>query len=137
MSLRSSPAASIADTSAIGKPVAFEASAEDLDVRGFISITIILPVSVFLANCTLVPPMTWILSTILYAWRCNSSCTSSGIVSIGAEQNESPVCTPRGSMFSIKHTVIILPVASLTTSSSSSSQPSTDSSTRTCPTSEA
>ena len=53
------------------------------------------------------------------------------IVSMGAEQKESPVCTPRGSIFSIKHTVIILPSASRTTSNSSSSQPRIDSSTRT------
>ena len=39
-------------------------------------------------------------------------------VSIGAEQKESPVCTPRGSIFSIKHTVIMLLSASRTTSSS-------------------
>ena len=59
------------------------------------------------------------------------------MVSMGAAQNESPVCTPMGSMFSMKHTVIILPLASRTTSSSSSSQPSTLSSTRTSCTGEA
>ncbi len=64
---KSSPAASIAETSAIGNPVAFDARADERDVLGFISITIILPSSGFLANCTFVPPMTSIASTILYA----------------------------------------------------------------------
>ena len=43
MSLSVSPVASIAETKAIGKPVALEASADERDVRGLISITIILP----------------------------------------------------------------------------------------------
>ena len=58
ISSRSSPAASIAETKAIGKPVAFDASADEREVRGLISITIILPVCVLRANCTLVPPIT-------------------------------------------------------------------------------
>ena len=53
------------------------------------------------------------------------------MVSIGAVQKESPVCTPMASTFSMKQTVIFFPFASRTTSSSSSSHPSTDSSTRT------
>ena len=56
------------------------------------------------------------------------------MVSIGAVQYESPVCTPMASTFSMKQTVIIWFLASRTTSSSSSSQPSTDSSTRIWPT---
>ena len=55
------------------------------------------------------------------------------MVSIGAAQYESPVCTPMASTFSMKQTVIIWFLASRTTSSSSSSQPRTDSSTRICP----
>ena len=50
-----SPAASIADTSAMGKPVALDASAEEREVRGFISMS------------TLVPPMTPTDSTIRMA----------------------------------------------------------------------
>ncbi|CAB4555853.1 unannotated protein [freshwater metagenome] len=37
------PIASLVAIFAIGNPVAFEASAEDLETRGFISITIIRP----------------------------------------------------------------------------------------------
>ena len=48
--------------------------------------------------------------------------------------SESPVCTPMASTFSMKQTVIIWFLASRTTSSSSSSQPRTDSSTRIWPT---
>ena len=59
------------------------------------------------------------------------------MVSMGAAQNESPVCTPMGSMFSMKHTVIFWPLASRTTSSSSSSQPRMLSSTSTSCTGEA
>ena len=44
------PTASLAATLAIGNPVAFEASAEDLETRGFISITTSLPVSGLTAN---------------------------------------------------------------------------------------
>ncbi len=55
------------------------------------------------------------------------------MVSIGAAQNESPVCTPIGSMFSMKQTVIIWFLLSRMISSSSSSQPSTDSSISTWP----
>ena len=43
------------------------------------------------------------------------------------------MCTPIGSIFSIKQTVILLDSLSLTTSSSSSSHPNTDSSTRIWP----
>ena len=37
--------------------MAFEASAEDRDTRGFISITTISPVSGLTANCTFEPPV--------------------------------------------------------------------------------
>ena len=124
----------MADTSAIGKPVALEASAEEQEVLGLISITTIRPVTGSWANCTLVPPITSTDSTILYACRCSSFWHSSDMVSIGAEQKESPVWTPSGSIFSIKHTVIMLLSASRTTSSSSSSHPRMDSSTNTWPT---
>jgi hypothetical protein len=42
---------------AIGKPVAFDASADERDTRGFISITIIWPLSGLIANWTLEPPV--------------------------------------------------------------------------------
>ncbi len=41
----------------MGKPVAFDASAEERETRGFISITIMRPVSGSIANCTLEPPV--------------------------------------------------------------------------------
>ena len=46
-----------AATLAMGKPVAFDASAEDLLTLGFISMTTILPVSGSTANWTLEPPV--------------------------------------------------------------------------------
>ena len=42
---------------AMGKPVALEASAEDRDTRGFISITTMRPSFGFTANCTFEPPV--------------------------------------------------------------------------------
>ena len=50
------PLASLAETRAIGKPVAFEASAEERDVRGLISMMTTRPVFGSCANWTLVPP---------------------------------------------------------------------------------
>ncbi len=58
------PAASIAEISAIGKPVALEASADERDVLGLISITTTRPVLGLCANCIFVPPMTCMASTI-------------------------------------------------------------------------
>ena len=52
-------------------------------------------------------------------------------VCAGATVTESPVWTPIGSMFSIEQTITTLSLWSRITSSSNSSQPSTDSSTRT------
>ena len=49
--------ASLAATRAIGNPVALEASAEDRDTRGFISIRIWRPLAGLTANCTLEPPV--------------------------------------------------------------------------------
>src|ERR671911_145597 len=51
------PTASFAATFAIGNPVALEASAEDRDTRGFISITTIRPVCGGTANWMLQPPV--------------------------------------------------------------------------------
>ena len=44
------PIANFAATFAIGKPVALDAKAEDLETLGFISITTILPFFGFIAN---------------------------------------------------------------------------------------
>ena len=61
------PLASFAETSAIGNPVAFEASAEERDVRGLISMITIRPSFGLWANWTFVPPMTPIRSTMRQA----------------------------------------------------------------------
>ncbi len=49
--------ASLAATFAIGNPVALDASAEDRDTRGFISMTTMRPSAGFTANCTFEPPV--------------------------------------------------------------------------------
>ena len=49
--------ATLAAILAIGKPVAFDASADERDTRGFISITISRPSFGLTANCTLEPPV--------------------------------------------------------------------------------
>ena len=41
----------------MGKPVAFEASAEERDTRGFISMMMRRPSAGFTANCTFDPPV--------------------------------------------------------------------------------
>ena len=51
------PTANLAATLAIGNPVAFDASAELRDTRGFISITTMRPVAGSTANCTFAPPV--------------------------------------------------------------------------------
>ena len=51
------PTANKAATFAIGKPVALDAKADDLETRGFISITINCPSSGLTANCTFEPPV--------------------------------------------------------------------------------
>ena len=52
------PEASMAEICAMGKPVALEASAEEREVRGLISMTTTRSLTGSWANCTLVPPMT-------------------------------------------------------------------------------
>ena len=51
---------------AIGNPVAFDASALDLDTRGFISITMIRPLAGFTANWILQPPVSTPTSRIIF-----------------------------------------------------------------------
>ena len=109
--------------------MAFEASAEERETRGFISITTIRPSSGLTANCTFEPPVSTPISrrTAIEASRMiwNSLSVS---VSAGATVMESPVCTPIGSMFSIEQTMMQLSSLSRTTSISNSFQPSTNSS---------
>src|ERR1700730_1553556 len=51
------PTASLAATLAIGKPVAFDASAEERETRGFISMTTSFPSRGLTANWTVEPPV--------------------------------------------------------------------------------
>ena len=119
---------------AIGKPVALEASADERETRGFISITTISSVAGLTANWTFEPPVSTPTARItaiawsrsIWYWRSVSDIC-------GATVTESPVWTPIGSMFSIEHTMTTLSAPSRITSSSNSPQPSTDSSIRTCP----
>ena len=112
---------------AMGNPVALEASAEERDTRGFISITTISPVARFSANCTLAPPVSTPTARTTWIAASRSSCCSwSSRVMAGATVTESPVCTPIGSRFSMVHTITALSLRSRTTSSSISSHPVTD-----------
>ena len=116
----------------MGKPVAFDASAEERDTRGFISMTIMRPLSGLTANCTLEPPV----STPIFSRMASDAArmrwySTSESVCAGATVMESPVCTPMASKFSMEHTMMPLPAWSRMTSISYSFQPSMLSSTST------
>ena len=124
--------ASFAAIFAIGKPVAFDASAEERETRGFISITMMRPFVGSTANWMLQPPvstptarmMSMPMSRIFWYSRSVS-------VSAGATVIESPVWTPTGSTFSIEHTTTVLSAVSRINSSSYSFHPRIDSSSST------
>ena len=86
------PMARRAATFAMGKPVAFEASAEERDTRGFISMMIIRPSVGFTANCTFDPPVSTptFSSTASDAARMRWYSTSVSVCA-GATVIESPV----------------------------------------------
>ena len=109
---------------AIGKPVAFEARADDRLTRGFISMTTMWPSAGFTANCTLDPPVSTPTRrmTAKAASRMSWYSTSERVWA-GATVMESPVCTPMGSTFSIEQTITQLSARSRMTSSSYSFQP--------------
>ena len=112
--------------------MAFEASAEERDTRGFISITSTRPSFGLIANCTFEPPVSTpiFLSTAIEAFLSRWYSLSVSVCD-GATVIESPVCTPIGSRFSIEQTMMQLSAESRTTSISYSFQPSTDSSSST------
>ena len=114
---------------AIGKPVAFDASAEDRDTRGFISMMTMRPSAGLTANCTLEPPVSTpiVRRQAIEASRIRWYSLSVS-VSAGATVTLSPVWMPIGSTFSIEQTMMQLSARSRTTSISNSFQPSTDSS---------
>ena len=131
-SSRVNPTASFAATFAMGNPVALEASAEERDTRGFISITIMRPSSGLIANCTLEPPVSTpiLRSTASDALRMIWYSLSVRVCA-GAMVMESPVCTPMGSRFSMEQIMMQLSILSRTTSISNSFQPRMDSSSNT------
>ena len=131
MSLSSSsrvkPTASLAAILAMGNPVALDASAEERETRGFISMMTSSPLSGLMANCTLEPPVSTPISrsTAIEASR-RIWYSLSVRVSAGATVTESPVWIPMGSTFSMEQTMMQLSAQSRTTSISYSFQPSTD-----------
>ena len=113
--------------------MALEASADDRDTRGFISITTSSPVSRLSANWTFEPPVSTPTARITVAEASRSVWYSRSVsVWAGATVAESPVCTPMGSMFSIEQMITTLSFRSRITSSSNSPQPATERSSSTC-----
>ncbi len=109
---------------AIGNPVAFDASADDRETRGFISITTIRPSAGSIANCTFDPPVSTPISRSTATDASRMIWYSLSVsVCAGATVIESPVCTPIGSRFSIEQTMMQLSLRSRTTSISNSFQP--------------
>ena len=132
ISSRVYPMASFAAIFAMGKPVAFDARADERETLGFISMTTTSPFSGFTANWMFDPPVSTPISRImardasLRYWY-----SLSERVWAGATVMLSPVCTPMGSRFSMLQMMTTLSLASLMTSSSNSFQPITDSSSMT------
>ncbi len=115
----------------MGNPVAFDASAELRETRGFISMTTTRPVSGWTPNWMLDPPVSTPISRMMRI-EASRSCwySLSERVCAGATVMESPVWTPMGSKFSMLQTITTLSFRSRITSSSYSFQPRIDSSTR-------
>ena len=112
--------------------MAFEASADERETRGFISITIIRPFFGSMANWMFEPPVSTPISRITVKEASRMIWYSRSVrVWIGATVMESPVWTPIGSMFSIEQMTTQLSARSRITSISNSFQPSSDSSIRT------
>src|SRR5919202_1514044 len=117
---------------AMGNPVALEASADERDTRGFISITSCSPVAGSTANWMLQPPAATPISRMIRMAASRMLWYSRSVsVMAGATVIESPVCTPIGSKFSMEQTITTLSARSRMTSSSYSFQPRIDSSIRT------
>src|SRR5919201_1199470 len=88
----------------MGYPVAFDASADERETRGFISITRSSPVTRLRANWMFEPPVsTPTARTTAIALSRSSWYASSLSVICGATVTESPVCTPIGSRFALEH----------------------------------
>ena len=118
---------------AIAKPVALDASADDRETRGFISMTMSSPLAGFSANWMLQPPASTPISRITFTAASRISWYSRSVsVMAGATVMESPVCTPIGSRFSMEQMMTTLSSLSRITSSSNSFQPISDRSMSTC-----
>ena len=112
---------------AIGKPVAFDASADDRETRGFISMTTRRPSSGLIANWMFEPPVSTPTRRMIRRAASRMRWYSLSVsVSAGAMVMLSPVWTPIGSMFSIEQMTTKLSSTSRITSSSNSFQPMTD-----------
>ncbi len=112
--------------------MAFEASAELRETRGFISMTTMRPVTGSTENWMLEPPVSTPISrmTANDASRMIWYSLSLSVIA-GATVIESPVCTPIGSKFSIEQITTHWSLWSRMTSISYSFQPSRHSSTST------
>ncbi|MNZ77530.1 hypothetical protein D3C78_960760 [compost metagenome] len=121
--------ASLAAILAMGKPVALEASAEERETRGFISMMTMRPSLGLMPNWTLEPPVSTPISrsTAMEALRISWYSLSVSVWA-GATVMESPVWMPMGSKFSMAQTMMQLSLRSRTTSISYSFQPIRDSS---------
>src|SRR6478735_6040357 len=129
ISSRRYPMASFAAIFAIGKPVALDASADERETRGFISMTMMRPFSGSTANWMLQPPVSTPTARMMSMPMSRSFWYSRSVrVSAGATVIESPVCTPTGSTFSIEQTTTVLSAVSRISSSSYSFHPRIDSS---------
>ncbi len=117
---------------AIGNPVALDASADERETRGFISMTMTRPSSGLTANWMLQPPVSTPTARMTSIEMSRSRWYSRSVsVIAGATVIESPVCTPIGSRFSIEQTTTTLSAVSRISSSSYSFHPRIDSSSST------
>ena len=116
--------ASLAAIFAIGKPVAFEASADERETRGFISMTTMRPSLGSVANWMLLPPVSTPTARMIASAASRMRWYSRSVrVWMGATVIESPVWMPIGSRFSIEQMMTTLSFLSRITSSSYSFQP--------------
>src|SRR3989339_1553033 len=98
--------ASLVAILAMGKPVALEASADERDTRGFISMTYICPFAGFMANWMFDPPVSTPMARIILMDASRMSWYSRSVrVCAGATVMESPGWMPMGSRFSMEQTM--------------------------------
>src|SRR5574337_44589 len=109
ISSRVNPIASFAAILAMANPVAFDASAELLETRGFISMTTILPFSGLTPNWMFDPPVSTPISRMILSDASRISWYSLSVsVWAGATVMLSPVWIPMGSKFSMEQMMTTL-----------------------------